>query len=146
MRTNLDFTARSALVSSPAPALSSRSSSYSYAFFSSWAPALALSLGLKLSVSYGKDYLESAAACKRLSDKRAQLTAMRGPRPLMTTKSAPINGACYSYRSARQSGEAGCYGVDSNQLNPDMQTQCEPQGQNGSSVSAVLLPPKYQPL
>ncbi|EDV91167.1 GH17305 [Drosophila grimshawi] len=37
-------------------------------------------LAVKLSVSYGKDYLESAAACKRLSDKSAGLTTMEAMR------------------------------------------------------------------
>lgn len=95
MRTNLDFTARSALVSSgcnyaqllPLPCLhphssfAHNSSSYCMPFFqlgSGDGFALLCALPLELSVSHGKDYLESAAACKRLSDKRPHTAAADG--------------------------------------------------------------------
>lgn len=94
MRTNLDFTARSALVSirvqlRSAPALllsipispSRTTPPVTVCHSFSWAPALAsplCALPLELSVSHGKDYLESAAACKHLSDKRPHTAAADG--------------------------------------------------------------------
>lgn len=126
MRTNLDFTApRSALVSScsshPHSCFGHNSSSYCMPFFqlgSDVCLAALLSLPLELSVSHGKDYLESAAACKRLSDKRphtqplpmeTRRRAIGRPsqgrrRPPMTTKSAPINGAANLRMPTRQLG------------------------------------------
>lgn len=71
-------------------------------------------------MSHGKDYLESAAACKRLSDKRPHTQPMEMPgrvessgradagnetsrrRPPMTTKSAPINEAANLGMPTRQ--------------------------------------------
>lgn len=133
MRTNLDFTARSsALVASGCNSLSLFS-----ALRAGTAPAATaiLSAGLlrlwlrrspsleELSVSHGKDYLESAAACKRLSDKRPHTQPMEMPgrvessgradagnetsrrRPPMTTKSAPINEAANLGMPTRQFGE-----------------------------------------
>lgn len=136
MRTNLDFTARSsALVASGCNSLSLSplgqaqllqrlpffqlgSSGAGFAALRALAPSLE-----ELSVSHGKDYLESAAACKRLSDKRPHTQPMEMPgrvessgradagnetsrrRPPMTTKSAPINEAANLGMPTRQFGE-----------------------------------------